>query len=138
MARTPSGRIIGQEWADKYPDKFGGTRGRVGVPCPICGHPTGDCTPHPQETPVNERIIGRHPMQTQQIGRRREDPIPDGFHAGEGDTIVCDDDIRVDFYPKGTKTPNTILVFHKGQVTTRDDVEKRMAFYGHSLPLETK
>lgn len=42
------GRIIGSEWADRYPERFSGQALAVDISkrrsCDICSHPTGDCT----------------------------------------------------------------------------------------------
>lgn len=42
-------KIQFSEWADDTPSArlLGGVDHRT--PCPICGHPTGDCTIHPTE-----------------------------------------------------------------------------------------
>lgn len=48
--RDDPGRILFSEWADGLAPSAGMSDRRVWAqerdPCPICGHPTGDCTPH--------------------------------------------------------------------------------------------
>ncbi len=46
------GHVLLSEWAGRYPSSvptfLGGQPHRS--PCPICGHPTGDCTTHLEDT----------------------------------------------------------------------------------------
>lgn len=46
MAEAPQ-HILLSEWAgdDNVPRLLGASSPRP--PCPVCGHPTGDCTTHP-------------------------------------------------------------------------------------------
>lgn len=41
-----TGQIIGQEWADKYPEKFRDPDPPRPTACIICGDPTTSCTGH--------------------------------------------------------------------------------------------
>lgn len=44
LATFPMKEPIGQEWADRYPERFNQPDTRVPDACFICGHPTGSCT----------------------------------------------------------------------------------------------
>lgn len=48
-------KLIGGEWAERYPWRFGWDRTLASATrfeCPVCGHPSGDCSPHELEDPM--------------------------------------------------------------------------------------
>jgi len=70
------------------------------MPCPVCGHPTGDCKPHQQESPIQNPIgTGLFPSLDKQT------------------KIMLEEDILEERIMYGN-VKIKVIKFHKGQMIT--------------------
>lgn len=141
-------RVIGQEWTDTHPDKYRDHTKRIGVPCLICGHPTGDCAPHmeepvPPKPKAKKQPIGSDVRPVGAAPRRRDEPVgelPEGFaRVPESLDLICATrDVYLQFIPKGVTRTSTVLAFPRGAVTTVEGYHDRVGMYAHHSALEVK
>lgn len=84
------------------------------APCPICGHPTGDCTDHvPSPTSTSSDSKGEPMIRTTSVqGDATNDPTSNLF--------VCPEDVVEDITPPGSRRVSHRLVARKGETITRE------------------
>lgn len=135
-------KIIGQDWADRYPEKFTPIEQPTPHPCFICGDPTGNCAPHVEDEPMTAKKRPSDAPSPAAGGRRHvvvEEP-PEGFTAGEGNTdmIVSVRDVYISFIPRNAKRASQVLLYPKGAVTSFASYHKRLQDYAGYSSLEVK
>jgi hypothetical protein len=145
-------KIVGQEWADRYPRKFIEKDMRVPYPCVVCGSPDGTCTADHQETQmppkkkVGQKTTGPATVTEQQAertNRRAQAPaeqIPDGFAVAGGNPnmIVATKNVWVSFVPRNAQRQSTVLLFARGDVLSFAQYHKRVEMYEGYASLEFK
>lgn len=147
-------RILLSEWAGdtSVPRLLGAGFDRSG--CLVCGHPTGDCT-HDHSTEVRKIMAETQKNGALQVSQAPEVAAPEGddtvvikadgkvedslfAKVESGDELVTlAKDVVEEFYYPGTKRPSYRLLFTKGQVVRRGDVERVNARNDGSLVSES-
>ena len=126
------GRPLGWELAERYPHVYrDGPLPLRPKGCPICGHPTGNCT---QE---DHAIMAK---ATRQVETQTPDDVRAALQGGRltaeeanqravqnappGPTyVVVKEDVYAEVEDPGATTKREVLRYHKGQVITEDQAK---------------
>lgn len=80
-----------------------------------------------QQQVVEEAKTGGPPREQDATVVRESGDIPTSAGPAVDELVTVDKDVVAEFTPKNAKRPSHILLFHKGQVVARSELERRTA-----------